>query len=84
MDRSLPAKLSLVHRDPEANFLNKSQNCSRVGVFTQKLIFYGNAYVTAVATLSMLQYFVPYGISQRVLWGTPGWWGALGKNGFLG
>lgn len=48
---SLPAKLGLVHGDLEANFLNKSPNCSRVVVLTQKLTFRGSAYVIAVDVL---------------------------------
>lgn len=56
-DCNLPAKLGLVHSDLEANFLNKSQNYSRVGVFTQKLISYWNAYTIVVDLLDILQYF---------------------------
>lgn len=82
-DCSLLAKLGLVHSDLEANFLSKSQNCSRVGVFTQKLISYCNAYVRAVDILDLLQRFRQCGISQSVLWGTPGRWGVLWKDSSL-
>lgn len=74
-DCSLLAKLGLVHSDLEANFLSESQNCSRVGVFTQKLISYCNAHIRAAGTRDLLQRFRQCGISQSVLRGTPGWWG---------
>lgn len=65
-DHSLPAKLGLVHSDLVANFLNKSQNHSRVGIFTPKLLFYCCAHRRVVNVLCILQYFIQRGIYQSV------------------
>lgn len=55
---SLPAK-SALSTELEASFLKTSQNCPRVGVFTQKLIFYANAYRIAVVYLLLCHVTLP-------------------------